>query len=304
MPPLVRNDRVAPLLVALMITLVATSPTKAQKPVHVDTIPADSLRLYAVRVADGTTVVGRVDDPRTDPIVVHTDNGTLSIPRARMKEMRALSSRRIRKGEYWPPSPNETRLLFAPTGRMLKQGEGYYANTYVIFQQLAGGITPRFTLGGGMSIIPTADFSYNVFYITPKFGVYNSERINVAIGLLAADIPADRDGTFGIAYGVSTWGTPDAHVTVGAGVGYAQRRFAQDPVFMIGGEHRVGRRVSLITENYIIPTNDNVGNVVSYGLRFFGDRLSVDLALLNTLGESGGVPGLPGIPYVAFAVKF
>lgn len=286
----------------VIASCAAAGAAGAQKTVRVDTIPADSGRLYAARLSSGTTVVGRVDDPRADPLVVQTENGTLTIPRARLAELRAVATARLREGVYWPPNPNETRLLFAPTGRMLKPGEGYYSNTYLFIQQFAGGVTPQFTFGGGFSIVPSEDFSNNILYVTPKLGVYNSERTNVAVGVLAAIIPGeDTDGTFGIAYGVATFGSPDAHVTTGAGFGYAQGRFAQDPVFMIGGEKRLSRRTAFISENYVFPSADETNNLVSYGLRFFGDRLSVDFALLNTLGEE---MVFPGVPYVAFAVKF
>jgi hypothetical protein len=288
---------------ALVLTCAALATAGAQKAVRVDTIPADSARLYAARLTSGTTVVGRIDDPRGDPLVIQTENGTLTIPRARIAELRAVATRRLREGVYWPPNPNETRLLFAPTGRMLKPGEGYYSNTYLFLQQFAGGMTSRFTLGGGFSIFPSDDFfSNNVFYVTPKVGVYNTERTNVAVGALAAFVPGeDTDGTFGIAYGVATFGSPDAQITTGAGFGYAQGRFAQDPVLMVGGEKRLSRRTAFISENYIFPAADETNNFVSYGLRFFGDRLSVDFALINTLGDE---MLFPGVPYVAFAVKF
>jgi hypothetical protein len=286
----------------IVATCAAAAGVGAQKPVRADTIPADSARLYAARLTTGTTVVGRVDDPRVDPLVMQTENGTLTIPRARIAELRAVAASRLREGVYWPPSPNETRLLFAPTGRMLKPGEGYYSNTYLFIQQFAGGMTSHFTLGGGFSIVPSDDFSDNIFYVTPKVGLYNSERTNVAVGVLAAFIPGqDTDGTFGIAYGVATFGSPDAQITTGAGFGYAQGRFAQDPVLMVGGEKRLSRRTAFISENYLFPSADETNNVVSYGLRFFGDRLSVDFALINTIGDE---TIFPGVPYVAFAVKF
>ena len=288
--------------VIVVVTCAASGVAGAQKPARVDTIPADSARLYSARLTSGTTVVGRIDDPRTDPLVVQTENGTLTIPRARIAELRAVATGRLRDGVYWPPNPNETRLLFAPTGRMLKPGEGYYSNTWLFLQQFAGGMTSNFTLGGGFSILPSDNFANNIFYVTPKLGLYNTERTNVAVGVLAAFVPGqDTDGTFGIAYGVATFGSPDAQVTTGAGFGYAQGRFAQDPVFMVGGEKRLSRRTAFISENYIFPSAEESNNIVSYGLRFFGDRMSADFALINTLSDDAL---FPGVPYVAFAVKF
>ena len=69
---------------------------------------------------------------------------------------------------------------------------------------------------------------------------------------------------------------------------------------MLGAEKRLSRRVSFVTENYLIP-NEDVNAVVSYGLRFFGEKLSADLAFWNAPGND---IVFPGIPYVAFSVKF
>jgi archaellum component FlaG (FlaF/FlaG flagellin family) len=54
-----------------------------------------------------------------------------------------------------------------------------------------------------------------------------------------------------------------------------------------------------LSENYIVSGVTN-GAALSYGVRFFGDRLSVDFALINDPSD----PIVPGVPYVAFAVKF
>jgi len=50
---------------------------------------------------------------------------------------------------------------------------------------------------------------------------------------------------------------------------------------MLGGEARVARRVKAITENYVWKDGNGI---VSGGFRFFGDRLSADLALLVPIG--------------------
>lgn len=71
-------------------------------------------------------------------------------------------------------------------------------------------------------------------------------------------------------------------------------------MLMIGGEARIARRASLVTENYVNGLCRNA-ELVSYGVRFFGDRLSVDLAFWNLPGEE---LFFPGVPYVGFAVKF
>ena len=50
---------------------------------------------------------------------------------------------------------------------------------------------------------------------------------------------------------------------------------------MIGGERQVRRNLKLITENYVWKDGNGVA---SAGVRFFGDRLSADLALGIPIG--------------------
>lgn len=237
-----------------------------------------------------------------------TIGGAVVVRRADVVELREVAARAVRQGQYWAPDPNDTRLFFAPTGRMLAKGDGYFSDTYLLLLNFVGGVSPRFTMGGGFSIIPSQNPQNNIIYITPKLGVLQSERVNIAIGALAGfagfeDLTDDDwERNFGILYGVGTFGVPEASITVGAGWGYTGNGIADQPVVMIGGASRAGRRFSLVTENYIFPSGD-INALVSYGVRLFGEKLSVDLAFFNGLG-SGSEFLFPGIPYVAVAMKF
>jgi hypothetical protein len=148
------------------------------------------------------------------------------------------------------------------------------------------------------------DFGDNALYIMPKIGVVATPKFNLAVGALAGVIGGlvdeDENASFGVLYTVGTAGSPDASVSFGTGVAYASGRFADHPVAMLGAETRLGRRIAFVTENYLIPDED-VGGLISYGLRFFGEKLSADLAFWNSTGV-GFV--FPGIPYVSFSVKF
>jgi hypothetical protein len=68
---------------------------------------------------------------------------------------------------------------------------------------------------------------------------------------------------------------------------------------MVGGQWRTSRRLSLISENWLSTQNGVVG-VVSYGLRFLGERLSADLAFINVTEAMI----FPGVPWLSIAVRF
>jgi hypothetical protein len=88
---------------------------------------------------------------------------------------------------------------------------------------------------------------------------------------------------------------------------------------MLGGEQRVSRRFALLSENYLYVAKHTIGvcdsssctqsssnqatGLASYGLRFLGEKLSVDFAFFNGFGQ-GADWIFPGIPYLSFGVKF
>jgi hypothetical protein len=301
----------APLATILTLVIAASvglpRAARAQDPVVRDTATADSTRTYILRTRDGSLFVGRLIRATMDTVYFVSAGGPVTVPRSAVVELRQVGRGAMRDGIYWAPNPNDTRLLIAPTGRMLAKGEGYFSDTYLFLLLFAGGLSSNFTLGGGLSIVPTDDFfRNNIYYITPKIGLVRTPNVNVAAGAFIGFAGWDLDGTedigsFGILYGVATLGSPDASFTFGSGLGYGGGEFADRPLIMLGGEKRIARRVSFVTENYVLPGETNAA--VSYGLRFFGEKLAVDFAFWNAFGSDVD-PRFPGIPYLAFAVKF
>lgn len=291
-------------VLTLLVCAALARPLRAQA--RPDSTSRDSLRTHVLQLRDGSTLVGRLVDETPDSIRFESNGTVFTVPRRQVAELRSVHRDEIKHGEYWFPDPNRTRLFFAPTGRMLAKGEGYFSDSYLILLNVAGGVTSRFTMGGGMSIIPSQNPLNNIFYLTPKVGLIDRPDFALAAGALVGvagfeDID-EMDRSFGILYGVGTVGSPDRHFDFGAGWGYAGGDISPKPAIMLGGATRVSRRVSLLTENYFVPAvSDNA--VVSYGFRFFGEKLSVDLAFFNAVGENTELV-FPGIPYIAFALKF
>lgn len=287
-------------------------------------VPADSAArariTHVLRTRDGSTLLGRVLSDSADTVRFETGGGVLAIPRSAILELKPVEAKAVQpNGEYWFPDPNRTRLFFAPTARTLAKGEGYYSNTYLFLQNFAGGLTDRLTVGGGFSIFPTGSLDAQVYYLTPKVNVLSTEKTNLAVGALAAWVPYDDGTSFGIVYAVGTRGGPDGSVSAGAGWGYSGTNMSSRPAVMLGGAKRVSRRVALVTENYGMWYNDDLyscdalgcsstsrkrlGALAMYGVRFMGEKLSVDFALFNV--ETRDASWIfPGIPYIAFAVKF
>lgn len=177
--------------------------------------------------------------------------------------------------------PNTTRLFFGPTGRTLERGQGYAGVYQLLLPFVQVGVTDRITVGGGTPLLFIGDGAHP-FWVTPKVQVFRGGNAQVAAGVL--HFFGIGEGTAGIAYGVGTFGSADSAITVGTGWAYSRfdDQGSNAMVGMIGGEHRVGRRTKLITENYVFDG----GGFLSAGFRFFREGLSADIGLVSPV--SGG----------------
>jgi hypothetical protein len=278
-------------------TAVIATPIAAQRATADSASPAVRIT-HVLRTREGSTFIGRLIEQRSDSIRFETSGAVITIARSSIDELKVIKDSEMRDGAYWFTDPNRTRLFFAPTGRMLTHGEGYYSNTYLFLQSFVGGVSDKVTIGGGMTLVP-AGLDNQIYYLTPKIGLVNTETFNVAAGALLTFVPMDDGHSLGVLYAVATQGGPDGSVTAGLGWGYIDSELSNRPAVMLGGARRVSARASLITENYLFPGTSNP--LLSYGVRFFGEKLSTDLALIY---QTGIGLHFPGVPFVSFTVKF
>ena len=278
------------------VLALSAAPAAAQQGVPAPPVlqVADSGTLQRVQLRDGSELIGRIIAIGDTTVQFQSSIGVTTIRKNDILKASAERGGQVRNGVYYFPNPNATRLVFAPTGRMLGQGEGYFSDYWVFFPGVAVGVSDKITLGGGMSIFPEA--SEQVFYFTPKVGVLQSPKVNVAVGALFATV---SDNSAGILYGVGTWGEPDASFTAGLGYGFENGDLARNPAVLMGAEARLSPRVSFVTENYLLPG----GSVIlAGGLRFMGRGLSFDLAL-TSFNESGG-ENFCCLPFIGFVYNF
>jgi hypothetical protein len=102
----------------------------------------------------------------------------------------------------------------------------------------------------------------------------------------------------GVLYGVGTIGNNDRSITFGLGYGFEDEQLAEQPIYVLGGEYRFSRKMALVSENWFVSGMESPA--VSYGCRFFGEKMSVDLAFITPLKDAI----FPGIPYIDFVVNF
>jgi hypothetical protein len=272
------------------------------------TVPA-ATDLQIISTTRGDKLIGTIMQVKSDTVFFLTEFGLLKLPIPIVEEIDLIKKDSFIKGQYWFSNPNATRLYFAPTGRQLKQGDGYFSDYYIFFPGFAYGITDKITIGGGMSIFPGLGIDEQMFYLTPKIGIKSAESFNISAGALLIRIPemddeggdddSGKNPLVGIFYSVATFGSTNSNFTAGFGLGFVEHEFSNKPMIMLGGEHRLSRRLAFVTENWIIPGAEHP--LISYGVRFFNEKLSVDLALVNILNRDAI---FPGIPYLDFVFNF
>lgn len=291
--------------IVTLVLVVATSPVVAQiKGERFLRVP-DSSAVQVVRLADGSSLVGRFVDVSGDPVRFETGGGIITIRRADLRDIKEMARGAVKRGQVWFDDPNPTRLFVGPTARSLPKGEGDFSSTYLFFVSGGYGVGGNAQIGGGFSIFPLDDFKDNIFFLTAKVGVKAGKNAQLAVGGLLGwaggfgDELGGNDGVgLGALYGVGTFGSQDHALTVGVIMPFAEGDFANHLLLMFGGETRVARRLKLITENYVSTEGGDA--LLGYGLRIFGEKMSVSLGLFNSTDE--GV--FPGVPYVDFVIRF
>lgn len=289
-PRTVRGVSLAASVAALLLAVSATDGAGRQD-ARPGVLP-DSI-VYEIELSDGSTVYGHIEAENAATVTVRTVGGVrMEIPRDRILSMDELRGRVV-DGEVVPSDPSPTRLLFSSTGRSLPAGEGYVGTYLVVLPFVAVGVTDAITIAGGA---PVTLGEIEPFYFAPKVRVLHRDRADVSVGLLHFVWDGD-DG--GVVYGVGTFGSPDQALTAGLGFGYAGTDIEAEPVFLLGGESRTGRRTKFVTENYLVPGGGLF--LFSAALRIMGQRFSTDVGVM---GGGGGDDLDCCVPLVNFSYAF
>lgn len=251
---------------------------------------ADSAAVERIVLNDGSELVGKILRQDADSVTFVTTSGIHVIfPRKAIKEIQ------MTQREGWSTDPNQTRLFFAPTGRSLPQGKGYFSAYEIFFPMLAVGVTDFLTLAGGVTLIPGA--TEQAVYLAPKLRVAHSEHIDLSGGVLYISVSGYSAG---MAYGVATIGSSKASFTGGLAWGFIEGDFSGTPTIVLGAELQLSNSAKFITENWF-PAKANMA-IVSFGIRFFGESIAGDFGLMRPTSASSG--GFPFLPWIGFAYNF
>ena len=107
---------------------------------------------------------------------------------------------------------------------------------------------------------------------------------------------------FGIAYGITTFGSRDKNISLGIGYGYSDGDWANSPTLTLSAMIRTGEHGYLMTENYYIGTgSENDLFLFFVGGRYLFRKIGLDYGGLIP-GDTGGEFFI--IPWLGITVPF
>lgn len=260
--------------------------------------------VHRIETVDGNVFIGTIISENTEALVINTTGlGEITIQRSNIKTMEEVDADRIKTGVYWFENPHSTRYFFAPTAMGLRDDQGYYQNTWILFNNANYGLTDNFSMGAGFIPMFLFGISETPIWLLPKFSIpMAQENIHLSVGALTGIVTGTgADGTFGILYGTVTFGSQDRNLTTGLGYGYAGSNWSQTPMLNISGMIRTGRTIYIITENYLFPGVEDFLGFGSLGVRWAPENIAIDFALARTFSEG---EGYIGIPWLGLSIPF
>lgn len=320
-------------LVLTCILLTATLCSRAQQ----DTTKKETAKQVIVTTTGGNTIAGYLVKEDEKELVLETEKmGRVSIPKYTIKKISDKVTGRLVNGEYWFENPNATRYVIGPSAIPLRKGEGYYQNLYLFVHSASVGITDNISIGGGTELLtPIARGKAPAFFFaTAKAAFPIADKLHAGGGILYVSYRKELSGSYnnhmGTVFGLTTYGSRNNNITLGAGWGYQQfgfenpfsgkqaknSSFSKRPTFTVSAMARPFKWLSVVTENWVFPDTrvevfpvsqppqkvKNYEYILSYGVRVMGERISVDMGFFNSRGISESI--IIGIPYVACVLKF
>ncbi len=293
------------LLVALVVTSLNCADVSAQQK------PAGEIsKTYRITLNDGSVITGILLSSSEGEVILESPAmGEIRLERSGIKSMVQITAIDEKKSGIWFSNPNPSKYFLGPSAIPPKKGTGYYQNSWIFINSASVAITNNISITGGieiMSLLAKGEGPY-VFFINPKVSFKIAENFYAGGNILYLNSIRTIEEFGGLATlnGFFTYGNHNNNITAGAGWGFAEGEFTSRPLITASGMVRVSRRIAFVTENWIAPIGGEEGHlygVFSYGIRFLGEKNSVDLGFLNNKDLARTL--IIGIPILDFVINF
>ena len=293
------------LLIVSAIVMLMTGNAIAQQ-----VVTGEVSKAYVVTLNDGSTISGKLLSITDNEIVIKSVSmDEVRLQKANIKTMTEVSSINQKKSGVWFTNPNATKYLIGSSAIPSEKKSGYYQNTWVFINSFSYGITNNISISAGFEIISifAKDNGPYAFYINPKASFKIANNFYLGANILYANTlkTVEEFGGLATLNAFATYGNKNNNVTCGVGWGWADGEFSSKPLIVVSGMVRASNRIGFVSENWIIPGIDDGGDfygIYSYGIRFLGEKISVDLAFLNNPDIASAI--IIGIPWLDFVFNF
>ena len=296
----------ASLLIVLIVACLATYPLSAQQKVQ-----GEPGKTYQFTMNDGSVVSGKlISDTEREIVIQSGSMGEIRLEKSNIRSMTVVSTSDQKAGGVWFANPNPSKYLIGSSAIPLEKKTGYYQNTWIFVNSACYAFTNNFSVSGGfeiLSILAGGDGPF-VFFINPKASFKIADNFYAGGNVLYLNTlkTVDKFGGLATLNGFFTYGNTNNNIKAAAGWGWADGEFSSKPILSVSGMTRVSKRIAFVSENWIFPMspdeNMNFYGVFSYGIRFLGEKTSLDLAFINNKDIANTL--IIGAPWLDFTINF
>ncbi len=245
-------------------------------------------KLHRIKVSGHDVFIGNISHQNDSTLTIQVESiGEIKIDKKNIlsiKELKRKARSRIISHDFAPG------YFLTSSGYGLKEGEIYYQNFWVFFNQVNFGLTDNFSLGIGMMPLFLIDGGPTPVWITPKVSIpIVKDKYNIAAGGLFGTTFGE-DANYGVVYFSNTLGSRRNNVSFGMSWGYVEDGYADYPIFNIGFQIKVRPKAYIIADSYISSQRYD-GAFVSFGGRSRVGKVFIDYGVLfPTVDETVFVP--------------
>lgn len=180
-------------------------------------------------------------------------------------------------------------LMVMPTAYTMPKGAHTFTNYEIVIIQYAYGLTPYTHLSAGM-LFPIVSEAFDTFTAGIKQNYFRQDIVQSA--LWVSYNPKVKGGMFGnvisvgnekiSGHGAAVWLYDFEGVSSAYGI-------------MLGGIYSASQRIALISEFLTVSEfmDEDPNGIITFGVRFKGQKMSWDIGGFRTTADMGGVFMLP-----------
>jgi len=257
-----------------------------------------------IKTKDGNGYTGKIEAVDSLNVLFRDQKlGEITISKSEITNLDSLSLKIMRRGTYWSGNPQSTSYFFTQGGYGLKKGEGYYQNLWVLANSFAVGLNDYLSLGGGVIPLFLFNWAPTPVWLTAKLSVpVVKDKMNLGAGVMAGNVLGTSKSSFGIFYGITTFGSRDRNFSIGLGYGFTGSSGSSAPMIHLNGLYRISLRSYLLTENYYFPDGSSNTLLLMFGARQIIREAGLDYGLVFPAGA--GINSFVAIPWLGITIPF